>query len=428
MANREATFDKLKEDPSWIYKIAKDQGTSPGEALQAECAEKTETWQHPVVTKDFLARSGKRLRSEGRKGASPLGDFKEDWERVLLLDECEHIYQGAWGSKSSKRFYTFANPADHYEANQLAAQEPALPGLSQEVMDTLAASGTAQGFAPGTIQRPYQDATELETPPFEAEVPYADLATVQTISVLDWRVGRFTVSDGDLLMQHVPVGSPAPTIRLAEEQVTAEVYRQSLGIEFGDDIMNSTIPSLTEGLQRMVEDIGSRQADGFSKVIANQLVAAAPTTAVNVGVISAEDLLEMQTSLEFGQVNRVIGQRTPILKYYVSTRAQGMPTGSGASAVRPAVAGTELGITQTRLGNRSQGAEVAYFFRSGTTAAANHVYPYDIRRSVGILEYLQGEMDASKFDPQTAMHARFFARSQGYWTKHNPQVASFQVA
>ena len=276
MANRDATFDKLRDEPSWIYKIAKDRKVSPGEALQAECSEKTEPWQHPVVTKDFLARSHIRLRSEGRKGASPISDFKEDWQRVLLLDELENIYQRSWGSKSSKRFYEFAKPEDLHEANQLAAEEPALPPLSQGVIDTLAASGTAQGFTPGTIQRPYQDATELETPPFEAEVPYADLATVQTISVLDWRVGRFTVSDGDLLMQHVPVGTPAPTIRLAEEQVTAEVYRQSLGIEFGDDIMNSTIPSLTEGLQRMVDDIGSRQADGFSKVIANQLVAAAP--------------------------------------------------------------------------------------------------------------------------------------------------------
>ena len=85
MANREATFDKLKENPAWLYAKARAEKTSPGEALQDECSEKTDAWQHPVVTKDFLARSSLRLTSEGRKGASPLGDFKEDWQRVLLL-------------------------------------------------------------------------------------------------------------------------------------------------------------------------------------------------------------------------------------------------------------------------------------------------------------------------------------------------------
>ena len=427
MANREATFDKIKEDPAWIYAKARADKTSPGEALQAECAEKDESWNHPIVSKDFLARSSLRLRSEGRKGASPLGDFKEDWQRVLLLDECEHLYQRSWGSKSSKRIYKFANPADRYEANQLAEQEPGLPPLSQDVIDTLATSGTLSGFAPGDIQRPYQDATELETPPFEAEVPYADLGTVQTISVPDWRVGRFTVSDEDLLMAHVPVGTPAPTIRLDEEQQTATVYRQSLGIEFGDDVMSSTIPSLTEGLQRMVDEIGSRQADAFSKVIANQIIAAAAAS-INLGVLTMEDVLDVQTSLEKGQANRIIGLRVPILKYIVATRALSVPIGSGGSAGRPLPAGSDPMITTTRLGNRSSGPDTAYFFRSGTNAAANHIYPYDIRRSVGILEYLQGEMDAAKFDPQTAMHARFFARTQGYWTKHDPQVNSFQIA
>ena len=427
MANREATFDKVKENPAWLYAKARAEKTSPGEALQAECAEKTDSWQHPIVTKDFLARSSLRLTSEGRKGASPLGDFKEDWQRVLLLDECEHLYQRSWGSKSSKRIYKFANPADRYEANQLAEQEPGLPPLSPEVYDTLAQSGTLTGFAAGSIQRPYEDATELETPPFEAEVPYADLGTVQTISVPDWRVGRFTVSDEDLLMNHVAIGTPAPTIRLDEEQQTATVYRQSLGIEFGDNIMSSTIPSLTEGLQRMVDEIGARQSDGFSKVIANQIVAAAGTSR-NMGILSMEDILDIQTSLEKGQANRVIGQRTPILKYIVATRSMGVPVDTGAGALRPLPAGGDGLVGQTRLGNRSSGPDVAYFFRSGTNAANNHIYVYDIRRSVGILEYLQGEMDASKFDPQTAMHARFFARSQGYWTKHEPQVNLFQIA
>ena len=428
MANREATFDKVKENPAWLYAKARADKTSPGEALQAECAEKTESWQHPIVSKDFLARSGKRLRSEGRQGASPLSDFKEDWERMLLLDECEHLYQRSWGSKSSKRVYEFANPADRYEANQLASEEPELPAISPQAFDTLAASGTLSGFAPGDIQRPFQDATELETPPFEAEVPYADLGTVQTISVPDWRVGQFTVSDEDLLMAHVPVGTPAPTIRLSVGQQTATVYRQSLGIEFGDDIMSSTIPSLTEGLQRMVDEIGSRQADGFSKVIANQIIAAAPTTATALGVLSMEDILNIQTSLAKGQANRLIGLRTPILKYVVATRALGVYAGSGANQVRPLPSGSDPMIQATRLGNRSSGPDVAYFFRTGTSAAASTIYPYDIRRCVGILEYLQGEMDASKFDPQTAMHARFFARSQGYWTKDNPQVGNFTVA
>ena len=426
MATRDATFDKLKENPGWLYKKAQDDGTSPGEALQSECAEKGNSWEHPIVSKDFLARSGARLRSEGRKGASPIADFKHDWQRVLLLDECENIYQSSWGSKSSKRIYEFANPGDRIEANLLAQQEAPLPPLTGEMVDLLA--GSAKGFAPGTIQRPYQDATELETPPFEPEVPYSDLAAVQTISVQDWRVGRFTVSDEDLLMGHIAVGTPAPTIRLNEEQATAEVYRQSLGIEIGDDMMNSTIPSLTEGLQRMTEEIGSRQADGFSKVIANQIVAQGGT-ATALGVLSMTDILEIQTSLEKGQANRVIGQRTPILKYVVAARALGVDTSTGATSIRPMPAGRGDGmVTQTRLGNRSSGPDVAYFFRSGTNAAANTLYAYDIRRSVGILEYLQGEMDASKFDPQTAMHARFFARTQGYWTKHDPQVESFTVA
>ncbi len=426
MATRDATFDKIKEEPDYILKKAKADKTSVGEALQSECSEKGNPWEHPIVSKDFLARSEVRLKSEGRKGASPLGDFKHDWQRVLLLDECENIYQGSWRSKSSKRIYEFASPADRFEANQLAQQEQALPPLTQEMVDTLATSGTVTGFAPGSIQRPYQDATELETPPFEPEVPYADLATVQTISVPDWRVGRFTVSDDDLTMAHVPVGTPAPTISLAEEQVTAQVYRQSLGIEIGDDQMSSTIPSITEGLQRMVEEIGTRQSDGFSRVIANEIIAAFTGTPDNLGVLTLEDLGMIQTSLEKGQANRVIGQRTPIIKYWVATRTLSVNTASGAQAPLPA--GSVDGVAQTRLGNRSSGPDVAYFFRSGTNAAANIVYVYDIRRCVGILEYLQGEMDASQFNASTAMHARYFARTQGYWTKHEPQVEAFQVA
>ena len=99
MANREATFDKVKENPTWLYAKARAEKTSPGEALQDDCAEKTESWQHPVVSKDFLARAGLRLTSEGRKGASPLGDFKEDWQRLLLLDECEHLLSTQLGQQ-----------------------------------------------------------------------------------------------------------------------------------------------------------------------------------------------------------------------------------------------------------------------------------------------------------------------------------------
>lgn len=419
MATREALFAELKKNPEKKLREYKQQGVSVGEGLQLEAAAKDNHWEHPVVAKDFLARDGLRLHAVGKQAPSELHEFKQDYQRMLLLDDLENRYQMGWNTKTSRRVYEFATPEDKAEANRLAQDEPSSQPLSEDDKIRLEESGTLAGFTAGTTYRRYQESDEIETPEFVSEVPYQELAPVQVLNTIDWRVATFLVADEELLMQHVAEGTPAATIRLDLGQNTAEATRYSLGVEIGDSQMNSNMPGIVQGLQRMVDEISMRQSDAFGKLVASDIVKLKASTTATVTIDDLEKVITFQTNFPNGMVNRTIGLQSQILKYIALQQrlrtVQGNPD--------------EMAIT--RLGNRSAVQDTAYFYRTAAefgspTGNATHIWGYDYNKVIGIVEYLQGEMDSSKFEPSTAMHSRYFARWMGRYTKH--QAANFVVA
>ena len=411
MATRQETFDKLKQSPIELMRKFKQQGVSVGEGLQLECPEKENSWNHPVVAKDFLARDELRLRDVGRKAASELHEFKEDHQRMLLLDDLENKYQLGWNGRTSRRVYEFANPADKAEANRLASQEQDLQPLTEDDRIRLEESGVLQGFTVGTAYRPYQEGEGLETPEFVSEVPYEQLAMVRVLNTIDWRIATFLVSDEDLLMQHVQEGTPAATIQIDLGQVTAEATRYSLGVEIGDSQMNSNIPGIVQGLQRMVDEISVRQKDAFGKSVATRIVGLQAINSSGTVMTTLEHVLDAQTAFANGMVNRALGIKSEILAYIALQ--QGLRD----------VQGTPNEMALTRLGNRSATQDTAYFYRNAAdlgspTGVDTGIWLFDYTKVVGVVEYMQGEMDSSKFDPATAMHSRYFARWMGQYTKH----------
>lgn len=431
MANRAAVKEKLDDSPKFSEEImegAISNNITWSEQLQNEVNEdgvsgrKDESWNHPIVYKDFLRRDGILLRSEGRKGSSPLDKFTKRWHQAALLDDTEEKWQNSFGNHQTRKRFQFASAEDQHQANQIAVAEGRLPDITPELRFELEQAGTITGFTPGAIYRPYQEGDQIETPRFEPDVDYTDLGPVQILSVPDWRIATFNVNNESLLMNNIPEGTPSPTIQLDLGQATATAHRHALGVEIGNTQMLSGVPAVVEGLQRMVEEIGTRQADAFAtrtgKLIFDVGTGVASGSAVDATI---EQILLASTAFTNGFIgNRVIGAREPIIKL-IATQAAFANTQVQNRAVGTVLAGG------TRLGNRSGNTEVAYFFRDTANAGLTGdklqtLFFFDFNRTVNILDYPGGELDARDFNASTAMHTRYFARWQGHYLKQNRQV------
>lgn len=441
---RKEGFEDFTESPRKTedhIQQAAQKGIQLGEHLQQEFAERDDYRHHPIVSKNFLQMGGVRLKPEGRRGAStPKEALDTPWKRALVLDECENVYQMGFGTPTGRREYEFASEADRLDANRLKAAEVPLPPLTMSVRESLLESGAIQlenaesstvgGFTPGNIQRPYQDGDPLETPDFIADVMPQDLGVIIPIDRRDFRVGTFELNDPEsIIMKHIPVGTPSPTVKPAEDEIKASVHRHALGVEIGDDLMDSDNPTLMLGLQRFVEEISMRQSYNYAQVIANLITNGVTAPGGTITNPDLEDVLDMQTQLKRGAANTAIGRREGIIKLLVAQASLGGGTGGNAPTMDER-ARALVGLM--RLGNRNSGPVDGYFFRDNKVATnlanTGDVYLYDKSQTAGILDYARGEMDATQFDASTAMHARYFARYQGHYKKDMAEVIAFRLA
>ena len=98
---RDLSFDRLKNNAEEVALEARAKRMPLGVYLQAVAPGKSNSWDHPVATRDFLARDGLRVTSEGHLPPSKLGDFKEQYQQLLLTDWLEERFQAAFSGGAS---------------------------------------------------------------------------------------------------------------------------------------------------------------------------------------------------------------------------------------------------------------------------------------------------------------------------------------
>ena len=414
---RDTVWEKFKDDPEESIVEARERRISTGELLQSKCPTRTNSYSHPIASRDFLARDGLRLYPEGRKPSSQLGDFKKPYQKALLGDHLDDVFQLSFSGNCGHRNYVYASHEDRELAEKLQLRES---GLAYTAFENL------------TPFRPSQ-AGMLEFDTYMSEVPYADLVrSVDVLDGIDTQIPVVDVPKDELLMRETPEGDDPPRVTIGHKTKEATMYRYALTLSLTDMIANSRNSVLISAIEREVMWIGVRYDEMYSYKLANHIMGL--DTSATDGTFDAEGILEMQASFSDGRMaDRVIGFKTPILRYIAALgQAFGGSRATGTIGYADGV-GSEAHrlVAQPTLGNRMLRPERAYYFSDRSRLDDNDwgddLFWYDSLRTVTRLEYVGGIYDQMSMDAPKALHERTFARWLGYYTQEDAPIARYEV-
>ena len=443
---RDTVFEGLKSNPEEFIVEARERRMSLGGLLQEKCPTRNASYAHPIVTRDFLARDNLSLRPRGRKPSSTIGDFKTPYQKALLGDHYDDIFQRSFSSEQGYRDYVYSSHEDRELAAKLETRESGM---------ALTAFQSHTPFRPRTTG-------ELEYDMYMAEVPYADLVReVDVLDGIDTQIPVVDIPKDELLMRETPQGIDPPRVTIGHKTKQATMYRYAITLSLTDMVANSRNSVLVSAIEREVMWIGVRYDQMFSYKIAKRIMRMAKQSAGGIAPVASTQLdaagiIRMQNSFSDGRMaDRVIGAKTPVLDYIAAlsavfgsaTRTVGWADGQGSEAHRI--------LSQPILGNRMSRPEKAYYFtdtaaliaeedfagegadtalpdRSGSTdiVAADlndELYWYDSMRALTRLEYVGGVYDQMSMDAPKALHERTFARWLGYYEQEDPSVVSYIV-
>ena len=442
MANRTDTYNKLKSDPKFFVQKSQQLNLSLGETLQEECPTMENSWNHPVVAKDFLARDELNLKPNGRTPASFVHNFQEPHQRVILADYFDDIWTNSFSGNVRKRQLKFSSPEDERKAEFLKQQEGNpyldLSNLSDsEIKYQLEGASSVAGFEPGTPFRPY-DQGDLDFDALEPEIPYADL--VQSVDILesfDKQIADYEVPSDEEMMRNTLEGVEPPEVRIQIGERTATFRRLAIVITLGDSQMNSNNNIIISTVARLVRNIGIRYDDLVSEELIKLITAIKPSApdenTIDIGASpTGANLLEVQYAFTNGKIaDRLLGRKSDILMYIDRL-------GSAYGGYGTAPAGSAAGsiLAQPRIGNNMSRPQICYFVPNADVGSGNKfpsmadsvLNAFDSMQTATRMEFTRGEYMSEDFDGVKAIHQRTFAKHLGYYLRKDPPYENFEYA
>lgn len=429
MAGRQAVLDKIRT-PSGTEEIlnkSHEKNLSVQEVLQEECAEREESWNHPVVTKDFLAREGLNLKADGRSPASKVSEFNKPHQKMILADYLDSIWTNSFSGNIQERYLKFKDKSDK-ELNKLLKAKEGDPYLDlsqyteKEVQEQLAGASSIAAFEPGTPFRPY-DQGDLDFDALEPEIPYATLIrSVDILEQFDKDIADYDVPSDNEMMRDTAEGTMPPEVRVKIGNRQATFRRLAISIVLGDSQVNSNNNIIISSVARLVRNIGVRYDDLLSNELITQVLGLNSPSEIEISAtgnkIDPEMLLDIQYAFSNGKVaDRVIGKKRSILLYkHTLNKEYGVYSGT------PNAATADLAMPQ--IGNNVSRPMLMYF--SDNTGLADHkLYAFDSRETMSRMEFTNGEYQSEDFDGVTAMHKRTFAKHIGYYMRKDPPYQIF---
>ncbi|MYF53635.1 MAG: hypothetical protein F4166_07490 [Gammaproteobacteria bacterium] len=369
-----------------IKGVCRSENISVADACRYMDEGKENTWELDDIVDNTLATDGLRIFSDSKNPANKLSDFKETYQKDMLLEKCGDVYNRAFD-----------------DATKLPKHRSFLTSA-----------------ADGSLQNP---SAELPPVPFdlEPEIPISALTTrIDYINQGSADIPQLRTSEAKAAARMIdnPEGEDTKIVTFTTGEKKATMDREGIGVQWTEDFEDS--PLSASALARFAAELGVNHVDDMVEKGLRLLVASVTADTLDLDASwTYADTLELENIYSNGKrLNAIFGQKAPILGLKAAR-----DTGFGGN-IRPA--------NDAPLGNTSSAYSGYWYSTKATTGtnaiAANKLYALNVAATLGLILRTRDIVITDEYKAQPDTYVRYFRRKGGWYLQPEAPIARVDVA